>query len=152
PYEITTVAVQADRSKYTRAPLRPVPGAGPAYAAALRSLRWRRWLGESWMGSNNWAVDGTKTASGKPILCSDPHLGFRLPSIWYACHLCVAGYNLAGVTFPGGPAVIIGHTDHHAWGLTNMQADAVDYFVETIDPKDPMRYRHRGAWKKVERR
>jgi penicillin amidase len=152
PYEIPTVAVQADRGRWTRAPLRPIPGAAPAYAAALQSLRWRRWLGEAGgFGSNNWAVDGTKTASGKPILCSDPHLGFRLPSIWYACHLCVAGQNLAGVTFPGGPAVIIGHTDHHAWGLTNMQSDAVDYYVETIDPKDPMRYRHRGQWKKMER-
>jgi penicillin amidase len=152
PYEVPIVAVQADRGRWTRARLRSIPGAGPAYAAALRSLGWRRWLGEAGgFGSNNWAVDGTRTASGKPILCSDPHLGFSLPSIWYACHLCVAGHGLAGVTFPGGPAVIIGHTDHHAWGLTNMQADAVDYFVETVDPKDPLRYRHRGRWKQVER-
>ncbi len=151
PYEIPTVAAQFDRGKITRAPLRPVPGAGPAYAAAIRALHWRRWLGEAGgFGSNNWAVDGTKTASGKPILCSDPHLGFRLPSIWYACHLCVAGKNLAGVTFPGGPSVIIGHTDHHAWGLTNMQSDAVDYYVETVDPKDPLRYLHRGQWKTME--
>ncbi len=152
PYDIPTVAAQFDRAKLSRAPLRPVPGAGAAYAAALQSLRWRRWLGESGgFGSNNWAVDGTKTASGKPILCSDPHLGFRLPSIWYACHLCVAGKSVAGVTFPGGPAVVIGHTDHHAWGLTNLQSDAVDYYVETIHPDDPMRYQHRGRWINVER-
>ncbi len=115
PYEIPTVATQYDRGKVTQAPLQPVPGAAPAYAAALQSLHWQRWLGEvGCFGSNNWAVDGTKTVSGKPILCSDPHLGFRLPSIWYACHLCVAGKSVAGVTFPGGPSVIIGHTDHHA--------------------------------------
>ena len=71
-----------------------------------------------------------KTASGKPILCSDPHLGFHLPAVWYTCHLAVNGQNLAGVTFPGGPAVVIGHTDRHAWGMTNLQSDAVDYFVE----------------------
>jgi penicillin amidase len=151
PYEIPTIAAQFDRAKLSAAPMRPVPGAGPAYAAALKSLHWQRWLGEAGcFGSNNWAVDGTKTASGKPILCSDPHLGFRLPSLWYTVHLCVAGKNLAGVTFPGGPAVVIGHTDHHAWGLTNMQTDAVDYYVETVDPKDPLRYKHRGEWKKMD--
>jgi penicillin amidase len=152
PYEIPTIAAQTDRAKVSRAPLRPVPGAGPAYAAALKSLHWHRWLGEAGcFGSNNWAVDGTKTASGKPILCSDPHLGFRLPSVWYTAHLSVAGKNIAGVTFPGSPAVVIGHTDHHAWGLTNMQTDAVDYYVETVDPQDPLRYKHRGEWKKMDR-
>jgi penicillin amidase len=152
PYEIPTVAAQYDRGKVTQAPLHPIPGAGEAYAAALKSMNWQRWLGEAGcFGSNNWAVDGTKTVSGKPILCSDPHLGFRLPSIWYACHLCVGGKNIVGVTFPGGPAVVIGHTDHHAWGLTNMQTDAVDYYVETVDPKEPLRYRHRGQWKQMER-
>jgi penicillin amidase len=114
-------------------------------------MRWKRWLDSGSFGSNNWAVDGTKTASGKPILCSDPHLGFSLPAIWYTCHICVSGKNVAGVTFPGGPAVIIGVTDHHAWGLTNLQTDAVDYFVETIHPTDPMQYKHRGQWKRGER-
>ncbi|HLN30438.1 MAG TPA: penicillin acylase family protein [Gemmataceae bacterium] len=153
PYEVPTVAAQSDRAKISRAVLEPIPGAAPAYAAALESLHWNRWLGEAGcFGSNNWAVDGTKTASRKPMLCNDPHLGFRLPAIWYVCHFCVDGKNLAGVTFPGGPAVIIGHTDHHAWGITNMQADAVDYFVETIHPNDPLSYKHAGAWKKIERR
>jgi penicillin amidase len=152
PYEIPTIAAQFDRKRVARAPLVPVQGAADAYAAALKSFHWQRWLGEAGcFGSNNWAVDGTKTASGKPILCSDPHLGFRLPSIWYACHLCVAGKNVAGVTFPGGPGVVIGHTDHHAWGLTNMQTDAVDYYVESVDPQDPRRYRHRGQWKTMDR-
>jgi penicillin amidase len=153
PYEVPTIATQFDRSKITRTPVRPIPGAGPAYAAALKALHWQRWLGETGgFGSNNWAVDGTKTASGKPILCSDPHLGFRLPSIWYAAHLSVGGKNVAGVTFPGSPFVVIGHTDHHAWGLTNLQSDAVDYYVETVDPKDPLTYKHRGEWKKMDRR
>jgi penicillin amidase len=152
PYEISTIAVQSKRENVTRGVLSPVPGAAPAYAAALRNLAWNRWLGYSGsFGSNNWAVDGTKTASGKPILCSDPHLGFSLPSIWYTSHICVNGKSVAGVTFPGGPAVIIGVTDHHAWGLTNMQTDAVDYFVETIHASDPMQYKHRGQWKKIER-
>jgi penicillin G amidase len=151
PYEIPTIAAQSDRTKLTRAPVRIVPGASGAYASAIRALSWKRWLGGASFGSNNWAVDGTKTASGKPILCSDPHLGFRLPAIWYTCHLSVKGKSVAGVTFPGGPSVIIGFTDHHAWGLTNMQADAVDYFVETLHPSDPLQYKHLGQWKKMTR-
>ena len=102
-------------------------------------------------GSNNWAVDGTKTRSGKPMLCNDPHLGFSLPSIWYSCHLSVAGENAAGGTFAGGPVVVIGHTDHVAWGVTNMQSDAVDYFVEEVDKADPARYRYRGEWHAMQR-
>src|SRR5262249_17871394 len=153
PYEIPTVAVQAERDAVTRGTLSPIPGGASAYAAAIKNLGWKRWLADSGsFGSNNWAVDGSKTTSGKPILCSDPHLGFNLPSIWYACPLSANGKNVAGVTFPGSPEGIIGVTDHHAWGLTNMQADAVDYFVETMHPTDPMQYRHRLEWKKVERR
>jgi penicillin amidase len=152
PYEIPTVARQASREKLSQRPIVPIPGASAAYAAAMKNLNWHRWLGEAGsFGSNNWAVDGTKTVSGKPILCSDPHLGFSLPSIWYTAHLSVAGKSVAGVTFAGTPSVIIGINDHHAWGLTNMQADAVDYFVETVDPKDPLRYKHRGEWKTMQR-
>jgi penicillin G amidase len=152
PYEIPTIAAQSDRAKVTHAPLRIIPGASTAYARALATLNWKRWLGDGpSFGSNNWAVDGTKTASGKPMLCSDPHLGFRLPAIWYTAHLSVGGKDVAGVTFPGGPSVIIGFTDHHAWGLTNMQADAVDYFVETLHPSDPMQYKHLGQWKTMTR-
>jgi penicillin amidase len=152
PYEVPAVKVQADRRKYTAACLTPVPGAAPAYAAALRRYANVRWLGRGGsFGSNNWAVDGSKTASGKPMLCNDPHLGFSLPMIWYACHISVNGENLVGVTFPGGPGMVIGHNDDLGWGFTNLQADAVDMFVETINPADAMQYRHRGEWKKINR-
>ncbi|MGD9648758.1 MAG: penicillin acylase family protein, partial [Pirellulales bacterium] len=131
-------------------------GLADAYAVAWRKLSAATFPGSSpWrglhFGSNNWAVDGTKTRSGKPMLCNDPHLGFSLPSIWYSCHLSVAGENIAGGTFAGGPVVVIGHNDRVAWGVTNMQSDAVDYFVEEIDPADPTRYRHRGQWRSLER-
>jgi penicillin amidase len=153
PYEVPTVKVQTLPSKNSaRAPLVPIPGAFPAYEAALCELSKVRLLGRGLsFGSNNWAVDGTKTASGKPLLCSDPHLGFSLPSIWYTCHLSVRDENVAGVAFPGGPVVVIGHNDKIAWAMTNMQADAVDYFVETVDPQNPLRYQHRGEWKMMER-
>ncbi len=155
PYEIPAVKVQSSArngKESARARLTPVPGAAPAYEAALAELSKVRLLGRGLsFGSNNWVVDGTKTASGKPILCNDPHLGFRLPAIWYTCHLSVDGENVAGVTFPGNPMVIIGQNDRIAWGVTNMQTDAVDYFVETVDPQNPLRYRHRGEWKLMER-
>lgn len=152
PYEIPTVKVQADRAKRSSARLTPIRGAAPAYQAALRTFASAGWFGRDGpFGSNNWAVDGTKTASGKPILCSDPHLGFQLPSIWYTLHVSAGGLNLAGVTFPGSPFIVIGHNDHLGWGITNMQADAVDYFVETIHPDDPMKYKHRGQWKTISR-
>ena len=98
------------------------------------------------LGSNNWVIDGKKSATGKPILANDPHLGFSLPSIWYTAHLVAPGLNVTGVTFAGFPYTIIGHNDRIAWGLTNMQADAVDYFIETTDSTRPGQYFYRNAW------
>lgn len=152
PYEIPTVSVQVDQAALDRTILSSYQGCSRAYGAALAEIPQTRWLGDRLnFGSNNWAVSGRKTVSGKPMLCSDPHLGFQLPSIWYAWHLSVAGHSIAGAGFPGCPITIIGHNDFLGWGITNLQADAVDYFVETVDPKDPLRYFHRGEWKQMTR-
>ena len=102
-------------------------------------------------GSNNWVIDGTKSATGKPILANDPHLGFSLPSIWYTAHLVAPGLNITGVTFAGFPYTVIGHNDRIAWGLTNMQADAVDYFIEKTDPQHPHQYFYKGEWRPMMR-
>ncbi|HVU88838.1 MAG TPA: penicillin acylase family protein [Pirellulales bacterium] len=151
PYEIPTIKAQADRSKMTSS-LRPLPFMVGVYERTLAAHAHVSWLGRGGsFGSNNWAVDGTKTATGKPILCSDPHLGFTLPAIWYAAHVSVNGENVAGVTFAGSPFVVIGHNDRVAWGITNMQADAVDFFVETINPDNAQEYKHRGAWQPLAR-
>lgn len=104
---------------------------------------------EGAFGSNNWVIDGTKSVTGKPILCNDPHLGFQLPSLWYAAHIVAPDFNVTGVTFPGVPYVVIGHNSNIAWGITNMQADAVDFFVETFDSNNPNRYLHCGEWKET---
>jgi len=103
------------------------------------------------LGSNNWVIDGTKSATGKPILASDPHLGFSLPSIWYTAHLVAPGLNITGVTFAGFPYTVIGHNDRIAWGLTDMQADAVDYFIEKTDAQHPHQYFYKGAWRPLAR-
>ncbi|MCC6797194.1 MAG: penicillin acylase family protein [Candidatus Hydrogenedentes bacterium] len=151
PYEVPAVRTQADAAEMPNAKLAAIPGASHSYLAALRKFH-EQWPGrEGAFGSNNWAVAGTKTRSGKPMLCSDPHLGFSLPSIWYAAHMSAEGRNIAGVTFAGSPTIVIGHNDHLGWGITNLQTDAVDYFVETVDENDPLKYKHRGEWKTMER-
>lgn len=152
PYEIPIVAVQADRAKHVQTIAPAIRGNAEVYSRLIDHFAAvRRGGPRDFCGSNNWAVGGTRTRSGKPILCNDPHLGFSLPSFWYTVAISVNEEQLAGVGFPGSPIVVIGHTDHHGWGITNMQADAVDFFVETLDPKDPSKYRHRGELKNLQR-
>jgi penicillin amidase len=79
-------------------------------------------------GSNNWAVAGSKTRSGAPILCSDPHLNLSLPSLWYEVQIHTPGMNVYGASLPGAPGVIIGFNDHIAWGVTNGEEDVKDYY------------------------
>lgn len=102
----------------------------PAKVEALFPVRTG---GESQMGSNAWAVSGKWTKSGKPLLASDPHLEFGFPSTWYQVHLEAPGLNVAGVTLPGLPMVIIGHNDRIAWGVTNLHFDVTDYYVERMN-------------------
>jgi penicillin amidase len=89
-------------------------------------------------GSNAWAISGKHTASGKPILANDPHLEFSLPSTWYQVHIeaAVAGLNVTGVSLPGVPAVIIGHNQRIAWGVTNLGFDVQDLYLEKLDPRN----------------
>jgi len=86
-------------------------------------------------GSNNWVVAGSHTASGKPLLSNDMHLGFSVPSIWYMADLRAPGFHCAGVTLPGFPFVIAGHNEHVAWGFTALMADVQDLYVEKLDGK-----------------
>lgn len=81
------------------------------------------------IGSNNWAVGGAKTASGKPILCNDPHLNLSLPSIWFEMQLNAPGINVYGATLPGSPGIIIGFNENIAWGVTNGTMDVRDWFA-----------------------
>jgi len=99
-------------------------------------------------GSNNWAVAGSKTKSGSPILCNDPHLGLNFPSIWFEMQITTPDYNVYGVTLPGAPAVIIGFNDHISWGVTNGTRDVKDFY--TVKFKDDTRaeYWVDGNWEK----
>jgi penicillin amidase len=92
-------------------------------------------------GSNNWVIAGKHTASGKPLLSNDMHLGLTVPNIWYMADLKADGtngapsYHAAGVTLPGMPFVIAGHNEHVAWGFTALYADVQDLYIEKLDGK-----------------
>ena len=86
------------------------------------------------LGSNNWVVDGTLTASGKPMLANDPHLGTHVPSLWYLAHMSAGDFDVIGATLPGAPAVAIGRNRFIAWGETNVAADVEDLYREHLDP------------------
>jgi penicillin amidase len=94
-------------------------------------------------GSNAWAVSGVHTATGKPLLCNDMHLEYSMPGIWYMIHLQAPGLDVAGVSLPGTPSVIVGHNRRIAWGLTNLHFDVQDLYTETFDPATG-RYLYRG--------
>ncbi|HEX6466139.1 MAG TPA: penicillin acylase family protein [Terriglobales bacterium] len=87
-------------------------------------------------GSNNWVVSGAHTVSGKPLLSNDMHLDHSIPNIWYEAHLQSGGYNVAGVTLPGLPFVIVGHNQRIAWGFTNLGPDVQDLFIENFNAQN----------------
>ncbi|HMR30261.1 MAG TPA: penicillin acylase family protein [Geminicoccaceae bacterium] len=92
------------------------------------------------LGSNVWVVDGSRTASGRPLLANDPHLGLQVPGIWYLAGLEAPGLSVIGGTMPSMPIVVSGRNADLAWGLTNTGPDTQDLFVERIDPADSGRY------------
>jgi penicillin amidase len=104
------------------------------------------------LGSNSWVVGCARSTSGKPLLANDPHLGFKTPSLWYLARLEAPGFSVTGATLPGLPGVVIGHNARIGWGLTSVEPDVQDLYLEEIDPKDPERYRFRGDWKRFETR
>ncbi|HOX83441.1 MAG TPA: penicillin acylase family protein [Chryseolinea sp.] len=97
-------------------------------------------------GSNNWAVSGSKTATGSPLLSGDPHLNLTLPSIWYAIQLHAPGVNTMGASLPGSPGVIIGFNDSVAWSVTNAQRDLVDWFKISFENDTKEKYKLDGDW------
>lgn len=104
------------------------------------------------IGSNNWAVAGSKTANGRPILCNDPHLQLNLPSIWFEIQMVCPEFNVYGASLPGSPAVISGFNKHIAWGVTNGSRDVKDWYK--IKFKDDARneYWLDGRWEKTTKR
>jgi len=115
--------------------------AGNVLAEVLYKNPFKEFYANKFYGSNNWCVNGSKTKSGKPILCGDPHLGLNLPSIWYAIQLSCPGLNVEGVTIPGSPGVIIGHNENIAWSVTNAERDVVNNFSVEYQDKNRKAYK-----------
>jgi penicillin amidase len=90
--------------------------------------------------SNNWVISGKRTVTGKPLLANDPHLAPSAPSIWYMAHLSMPGNRVAGVSVAGLPGIAIGHNEHIAWGVTSLEPDVQDLYVEQFDKENPKRY------------
>jgi penicillin G amidase len=102
-------------------------------------------------GSNNWAVSGSGTTTGKPILSNDMHLGLSSPGIWMQMHQVVPGkLNVTGVAVPGQPFIVSGHNEAIAWGMTNLMVDDIDLFKEATDSSNPGRYMFNGNWMEME--
>lgn len=104
-------------------------------------------------GSNNWVIDGTMSATGKPILANDPHRTIALPSLRYLVHLVGPGWNVIGAGEPALPGVAAGHNERVGFGFTIVGIDQQDLYVEESNPANPNEYRYRGKWEtmRVER-
>ncbi|MDH7515300.1 MAG: penicillin acylase family protein [Bacteroidota bacterium] len=99
-------------------------------------------------GSNCWAITGNRTNTGRPLLANDTHLPHMQPPQWYVMHLHCPGMNVAGVTIPGAPGIVIGHNDALAWGITNAMVDDVDFYRERVSFADST-WEFRGTPRKL---
>ncbi|TAK13825.1 MAG: penicillin acylase family protein [Anaerolineae bacterium] len=136
------------------AQLAPALQAAQTQARALDSILGSI-LDES-VGSNSWAVAGSRTASGAALLANDPHLTANIPHIWYQVGLHCrpkgpdCGLDMVGFSFPGVPSIIIGHNDRIAWGFTNVGPDVMDLFIEKLNPENPYQYEFEGEWREMD--
>ncbi|WP_375461657.1 penicillin acylase family protein [uncultured Enterovirga sp.] len=128
----------------------PVTFSPDRLAATLADAwRWSRVsdLGEVYAapredGSNNWAVAASHSATGRPILASDPHRVYALPSLRYVVHLTAPGLDVIGTGEPALPGISFGHNGHAAFSLTIFPTDQEDLYVYETDPADPHQYRY----------
>jgi penicillin amidase len=101
-------------------------------------------------GSNDWVVSGAHTVTGKPLLSNDMHLGHQMPNLWYEAHLHSGALDVAGVTLPGMPYVIVGHNQRIAWGFTNVGPTVTDVYIENFNPQGA--YQTPNGWVQPEHR
>ncbi|MCB1469393.1 MAG: penicillin acylase family protein [Rhizobiaceae bacterium] len=100
-------------------------------------------------GSNNWAVSGDRTTTGRPILASDPHRLLLLPSLRYVSHLNSPGLDVIGAGEPGVPGIAVGHNETSAFCFTIHPADQSDLYVYELHPDDHSLYRYGDAWERM---
>ena len=141
PSPTATPARSITSSRFMRAPFSPLlePWLEPFFREEPLAL-----------GSNNWVVSGAHTVTGKPLLSNDMHLGHQMPNLWYEAHLHAGDFDVAGVTLPGYPCVIVGHNRRVAWGFTNVGPTIEDAYIETFN--DQGEYLTPEGWKRPETR
>lgn len=103
-------------------------------------------------GSNNWVVAGSRTATGKPILASDPHIAFGAVSCWYQVRLRSPSFNTCGMAYAGIPSVMVGRNRRCAWGITNNICSLRDLYLEREDAADPGSFQFDGKWESAQER
>jgi penicillin amidase len=103
-------------------------------------------------GSNNWAISGSKSATGYPILANDPHLDLTFPAIWYQIQMSSPTVNVNGVSLPGAPCIIIGYNQKISWGVTNVDAAVLDWYQVRFKDKAKKEYWYNNRWNKVLKR
>ena len=106
-------------------------------------------------GSNNWVVSGQHTISGKPLLSNDMHLDHQMPNLWFEAHLRTTAtktrnFDVAGVTLPGIPFVIVGHNQRIGWGFTNVGPTVEDDYIEEFNAQG--QYKTRAGWRDAQHR
>ncbi|MFZ0420179.1 MAG: penicillin acylase family protein [Candidatus Sulfotelmatobacter sp.] len=111
---------------------------------------WAQHAPEAVNGSNDWVVSGAHTVTGKPLLSNDMHLGHQMPNLWYEAHLKCGSMDVAGVTLPGMPYVIVGHNQRIAWGFTNVGPTVADAFIENFNPQGA--YQTPQGWQQPQHR
>ena len=104
------------------------------------------------IGSNNWVIAGSKSASGYPILANDPHLNLTFPSIWYQLQMSSPTVNVYGVSLPGAPCVVIGYNQKISWGVTNVDADVLDWYQVRFKDNSKNEYWYNNKWNKINKR
>ena len=100
----------------------------------------------SFLGSNNFAIAGSRSSDGRAILANDPHLRITAPSTWYRCRMEWPEHQLTGLSLPGVPGIVIGTNGHVAIGMTNTTGDFRDNIIIEVDPNNPDQYRVGDAW------
>jgi penicillin amidase len=103
-------------------------------------------------GSNAWAVSGSRTTSGKPLLAGDPHIGFAVPSVWYEAHLSYPGFELYGHHQALNPVASLGHNLDFGWSITMFQNDDIDLIAETLNPNNANQVWYQGQWVELQSR
>lgn len=101
------------------------------------------------LGSNNWAVAPSRSATGSALLANDPHLGLELPNVWYQVGIRTPDYEATGMSLPGMPGIVLGRATDVAWAMTNLYVDDVDVFFEELDPAGT-RVRRGDEWLPIE--